>query len=133
MRPVLEVVSATNESQNHPIWTILELPATDTLQHKTLPIYSNRMARSKRCLIYTVALSKGCEIGRDAKFLDTLINKKWPPGINLGGHHFVVLNVSIKKKPYSVLEVVIYRNTYLTQEYLEAMGDSIPSFTLPSK
>jgi len=48
------------------------------------------------------------DIGINAKFLLPLINSKWPPGINLGGHHFVVLNVSINKKPISVLYVVTY-------------------------
>jgi hypothetical protein len=39
-------------------------------------------------------LFRGAQIGRNVKFLLTLVNKKWPPGIYPGGHHFVVLNVS---------------------------------------
>jgi hypothetical protein len=50
-------------------------------------------------LIYTPALDGECEFDRNAKFLLTLINNKWPLGIDPGGHHFVFLNVSINKKP----------------------------------
>ena len=66
-------------SPSGPLWMILRYPATDTLQHKTLPIYSNRMARSKRCPIYTVVLSKGCEIGRNAELLQTLQSRNLIP------------------------------------------------------
>jgi hypothetical protein len=36
----------------------------------------------------------------------TLINNKWPLGIDPGGHHFIVLNVSINKKPVFLSYVV---------------------------
>jgi len=39
-----------------------------------------------------------------------LTNNKWPLGIDPGGHHFVVLNVSINKKPFFFSEVVTYEN-----------------------
>ena len=50
-------------------------------------------------LIYIHTLFGGCEVGRFAKFLLTLTNNKWPLGTDPGGHHFVVLDVSINKKP----------------------------------
>jgi hypothetical protein len=75
---VLEVVSEASLKKNGLIWPIPRNPAADTLKHKTLPIYSNQMARSKRSLFYTVALSKGCGIGRNAKFLRPLQCKKAP-------------------------------------------------------
>ena len=36
-----------------------------------------------------------------------LTNNKWPPGVDPGGHHFAVLNVSINNKPIFFSEVVI--------------------------
>ena len=50
----------------------------------------------------------GYGIDRIAKLLLTLTNNKWPLGIDPGGHHFVVLNVSINNTPVFVSEVVIY-------------------------
>ena len=45
---------------------------------------------------------------RNPELLQTLTNKKWPLGIDPGGHHLVVLNVSINKKPISPSEVAVY-------------------------
>ena len=44
------------------------------------------------------------------EFLLPLTNNKWPLGIDPGGHNFVVLNVSINKKPFFVSEVVTFEN-----------------------
>ena len=57
------------------------------------------MLPSAECLIYIIALFGWYEIGRLAKFLLPLINKKRPLGIDPGGHHFVDLNVSINNTP----------------------------------
>jgi hypothetical protein len=38
----------------------------------------------------------GFEIGRFVKFLLTLTNKKWPLGIDPGGHHFGLPSVAGK-------------------------------------
>jgi hypothetical protein len=54
-------------------------------------------------------------IGRNAKFLQTLINKKRPPGDHPSGHSFVFLNVSINKKPVFVLQVVTYKKPALDE------------------
>ena len=102
-------MSAANESQICLFGLNPINPATDTLQHKSFPIYGNRITRSKRCLIYATELYEGSEFGRFVKFLLTLINNKWPPGTDPGGHHFVVLNVSINNKPFFFSAVVIYR------------------------
>ena len=69
-----------------------------------------RVVTDGRCrvLINPTALLGACEIDIFAKFLLTLINNKWPLGIDPGGHHFVVLNVSINKKPVSFSEVVTF-------------------------
>ena len=51
-----------------------------------------------------------------------MINNKWPLGIDPGGHHFVVLNVSINKKRFFVSQVVTYQtsgphhNVYFVEE-----------------
>jgi len=37
-------------------------------------------------------------------------NKKWQPGAEPGGHHFVVLNCSINKKPVFFSYVVVNKN-----------------------
>ncbi len=68
------------------------------------------------CLIYTPALVDRCEFGRNAKFLLTLTNNKWPPEVGPGGHHFVVLNVSINNTHVFVSAVVTYKTspTWLT-------------------
>jgi hypothetical protein len=39
--------------------------------------------------VYPLALFGGRGIGRNTKLLLTLINKKWPLGVDPGGHHFV--------------------------------------------
>jgi hypothetical protein len=67
---------------------------------------------SHKILTKPTALSCWCKIDLNAKFLLTLTNNKWPLGIAPGGHHFVVLNVSINKKPIFVSEVVTYGNPY---------------------
>ena len=54
-------------------------------------------------------------IFRNVKLLLTLINNKWPLGIDPGGHHFVVLNVSINKKPVFVSQIVTFKNNTSTQ------------------
>ena len=59
--------------------------------------------------VYPPALFGDAQIGRKAKLLLTLINSKWPLGVDPGGHHFVVLNVSINKKLILFSEVVIFR------------------------
>ena len=59
--------------------------------------------------IYPPTLFRGAQFGIKVKFLLTLTNSKWPLGIDPGGHHFVVLNVSINKKPDFVPEVVIFK------------------------
>jgi hypothetical protein len=46
------------------------------------------------------------KVGVTTKFLQPLTNNKWPLGSDPGGHHFVVLNVSINKKPLFFSEVV---------------------------
>ena len=43
----------------------------------------------RRVLINPTALLGACEIDIFAKFLLTLINSKWPPGVDPGGHSFV--------------------------------------------
>jgi hypothetical protein len=60
-------------------------------------------------LINPPALFRACEIDRNAKFLLTLTNKKWPPRIDPGGHSFVFLNISINNKPVFFSEVVTYK------------------------
>ena len=53
-----------------------------------------------RVLVNPTTLLGACEIDRIAKFLLILTNNKWPLGIVPGGHHFVVLNVSINNKAF---------------------------------
>jgi hypothetical protein len=53
-------------------------------------------------------LFRCAQFGQNAKLLLTLTNNKWPLGIDPGGHHFVVKNVSINNTPVFVSEVVIY-------------------------
>jgi len=52
--------------------------------------------------------------GRNADLLLTLIKKLWSLRVDPGGHSFLeykcLLNTAINKKPYFVLEVVIYKN-----------------------
>ena len=60
--------------------------------------------------IYPPALFWCTQIGRNADLLLTLVNNKWPLGIDPGGHHFVVLNVSINNTPVFFSEVVTYDN-----------------------
>jgi len=38
---------------------------------------------------------------------ECLTNNKWPPRVDPGGHHFVILNVSINNKPIFVSQVVM--------------------------
>jgi hypothetical protein len=52
-------------------------------------------------------------IGLFAKILLTLTNNKWPLGIDPDGHHFVVLNVSIIKKLFSLSLVVLLTHPFL--------------------
>ena len=47
-------------------------------------------------------------MSRNAKFL--LTYKKWPLGIDPGGHPFVFLNISINKKLVFVSQVVTNKN-----------------------
>ena len=61
-----------------------------------------------RVLRNPTALFGGCEISRNARFSETLINNKWPLGVDPGGHHFLLLNVSINKTAVFVSEVVTY-------------------------
>jgi len=51
----------------------------------------------------------GGEISRTEEFFLTLINNKWPLGIDPGGHSFVVLNVSINNTPVFVSGVVTFK------------------------
>jgi hypothetical protein len=39
-------------------------------------------------IVYPLALFGGCEISRNEELLDTLINNKWPPKVDPGGHGF---------------------------------------------
>jgi hypothetical protein len=55
--------------------------------------------------IYPPTLFGGCEIDRNVELLETLINSKWPPGVDPGGHRFAFLNVSINKKSFFFSEV----------------------------
>jgi hypothetical protein len=55
-----------------------------------------------RVLINPTALIGASEIDKIAKFLLPLTNSKWPPRVDPGGHHFVVLNVSINNTPVFV-------------------------------
>ena len=59
--------------------------------------------------IYPTALFWRTQINRNAELLLTLTNNKWPLGVDPGGHHFVVLNVSIKNKQIFFSEVVVNR------------------------
>ena len=59
-------------------------------------------------LICPLALFRGVQFGRNAKFLLTLTNNKWPLGIDPGDHQFVALKVSINNTPFFVSEVVIF-------------------------
>ena len=58
------------------------------------------------CLIYIAVLVERYEVGRNTKCLLTLLNSKWPPEVDPGGHHFLLLNVSINKKLIFVSEVM---------------------------
>jgi hypothetical protein len=51
------------------------------------------------------------EIGKIEKFLQPLINNKWPPRVDQGGQHFVVLNVSVNNKPFFFSAVVTNKNS----------------------
>ena len=42
-----------------------------------------------KIIIYPPALFEVYEIGKNPKFLLALINKKWPPSVDPGGHRFV--------------------------------------------
>ena len=64
----------------------------------------------KMLTIYPLALILVFQIGRNAKFLRPLIDNKWPLGFDPGGHHFLLLNVSINKTAVFVSEVVTYKN-----------------------
>jgi len=76
-------------------------------------LYQALRLRSKQKISYLYSyIVLGCSVGRNTKFLLTLINNKWPPGIDPGGHHFVVLNVFINKKRFFVSAVVIYEKIF---------------------
>ena len=49
-----------------------------------------------------LALFGKSEIGLNARLLNTLTNNKWPLGVDPCGHYFVILNVSINKKLFSL-------------------------------
>jgi hypothetical protein len=70
---------------------------------------SDQFRSNGRGIIYTPTLFWGHQIDQKAKLLETLIYKKWPPRINPGGHHFVVLNISINNTPVFVLYVVTFK------------------------
>jgi hypothetical protein len=61
-----------------------------------------------RVLINPTTLFEGCAIGRNAKFLLPLINNKWPPKVDSGGHSFSFLNISINNESFFLSEVVIF-------------------------
>jgi len=61
------------------------------------------------CLIHHLVLLERYEFGGNAKVLLPLVNNKWPPEVDPGGHRFVVLNVSINNTPVSVSAVVDYK------------------------
>ena len=72
---------------------------------------------SRRGAIVTVnpaASSVEFEISKNAKFLLTLTNNKWPPEVDPGDHSCCglksFLNMSFKKKPISLLQVVTYKS-----------------------
>jgi hypothetical protein len=48
--------------------------------------------------------------------LQILHYEKGHQGLNPGGHNFVFLNVSIKKKPFFVSQVVTFKNPQRDQE-----------------
>jgi hypothetical protein len=50
-------------------------------------------------------------MGRKEKSLLTLTYRKSHQGSNPSGHNFVFRNVSINKKPFSLSQVVIYKET----------------------
>ena len=47
---------------------------------------------------------------RNVELLKTLIKNKWPLGVDPGGHHLLLLNVSINKKPVFLSYVVTFKN-----------------------
>ena len=61
-------------------------------------------------LVNLLTLTRGCEIERHEKYSEILINSKWPPGVDPGGHRFVVLNVSINNTPVFVSAAVTFKN-----------------------
>jgi hypothetical protein len=60
---------------------------------------------------------------KNAKFSETLTNKKWPPRIDPGGHSFVFLNISINNKPVFFSEVVTYRKKISGHHQTEKEAD----------
>ena len=62
---------------------------------------------------------------------DPLINNKWPPRVDPGGHHFVVLDTSINKKPFFFSQVVIYKKIAQAAS-APASGQGALSFVLRS-
>ena len=60
-----------------------------------------------------LALFGKSEIGLNARLLNTLTNNKWPLGVDPCGHYFVILNVSINKKLFSLSQVVLLTHPFL--------------------
>ena len=57
---------------------------------------------SQRFLTIPLATNSQVVFGQNTKFLLSLINKKRPPEVDPGGHHFAVLNVTINNTPVFV-------------------------------
>lgn len=76
-------------------------------------------------LIYIITLPRSAYLGQNAKFLLPLTNSKWSPRVDLGGHHFIVLNCAINNTPDFVSAVVIFENISKNQISLK-----LPDFPL---
>jgi len=54
-----------------------------------MPNFKQHVASENIFTVYPLTLFGGAQIGRNAKLLLTLINNKWPLGVDPGGHRFV--------------------------------------------
>jgi len=73
-----------------------------------------RAGSSPKVPVNPPALFPDAYLRGKTRFLLTLTNNKWPPRVDPGGHHFVVLNVSINKKLFFVSYVVTNKKAPLT-------------------
>lgn len=71
--------------------------------------------RRTKFTFYPLTMFEKSNLADFGCFLQPLTNNKWPLGIDPGGHHFVVLNISINKKPFFFSEVVIFEKKHISR------------------